>query len=90
MEDFKKDLIKAKNQFQMIENFVDKYQPVRMQSLIGETLMNVLDVTGLEKLKAYERQIIGRMHDVILEDNGVPDLKAVKDQLVKSMNEKAI
>ena len=77
MEGLRQGPSKAKNQFQMIENYVEKYQPIKMQSLIGETLSSILDVSGLEKLKAYEKQVVGNMHDIVLQDNGIPDLKAV-------------
>ena len=61
----------------MVENFVEKYVPIRIQSQVGKTLHAVLKPFVphyIEKLEEYEEEIFGEMHQVVLDDDGMPDL----------------
>ena len=58
----------------MVENFVEKYIPARIQSQISDTLQQVLPPKALEVLAAYEKVRFGEMHAVILDDDGYPAL----------------
>ena len=70
-----------KNHFSMVENFVEKYVPSHIQSMIGETLGKCL--TGDEDkrlLREFERDKFKVLHDIILNDDGFPDLyQKIKD-----------
>lgn len=58
----------------MVENFVEKYIPVRIQSQISETLQQVLPYKETQTLAAYEKLRFGEMHQIILDDDGYPNL----------------
>ena len=60
----------------MVENFVEKYIPVRIQSQISETLQQVLPLREIGILAVYEKEKFKNMHEVILEDDGYPHLYA--------------
>jgi hypothetical protein len=64
----------------MVENFVEKYIPVRIQSQISETLQQVLPYKETQTLAAFEKLRFNEMHQLILEDDGVPRLyEKIKD-----------
>ena len=50
------------NHFAMVENFVEKYIPVRIQSQISETLRRLLGEEDLRELDRYEEEKFHRMH----------------------------
>jgi len=58
----------------MVENFVEKYIPVRIQSQISETLQTVLPYKEIETLLKYEKDKFKDLHQTILDDDGIPDL----------------
>lgn len=58
----------------MVENFVEKYIPVRIQSQISETLQQVLPYKETQTLAAYEKLRFSEMHQIILDDDGYPNL----------------
>ena len=62
------------NHFAMVENFVEKYVPVRIQSQISETLHAIMPDQYVEPLDDFERGKFRDMHDAILDDDGIPDL----------------
>ena len=62
------------NHFAMVENFVEKYIPVRIQSQISETLQQVLPYKEAQTLAAFEKLRFNEMHTIILEDDGEPHL----------------
>lgn len=69
------------NHFAMVENFVEKYVPIKTQTHISKTLHFVFQHTNmheaLEQLDEYEDTTFAEMHQVVLEDEGMPDLRAV-------------
>ena len=62
------------NHFAMVENFVEKYIPVRIQSQISQTLQQCLPYKEVQQLAEYERAKFKEMHQSILDDDGKPDL----------------
>lgn len=62
------------NHFAMVENFVEKYIPIRIQSQISEALQLVLPFKEAQTLHAYEKDKFKELHQIILDDDGVPDL----------------
>ena len=62
------------NHFAMVENFVEKYIPVRIQSQISETLQQVLPYKEAQTLAAFEKLRFNEMHAIILEDDGMPHI----------------
>jgi len=58
---------------QTTDNYLDKYIPFRIQNLISETLDNVIDSHQHKKLTKYEKYKFKKMHDYVLNDEGIPD-----------------
>lgn len=68
-------LDKKENQIYTIENYVDKYAPIRFQSLLSEVLNEV--ITGSKEREALfviEKKLFGDLHQALLCDNGVGTL----------------
>ena len=53
---------------QTLMRFVDRYQPVKTQSQIGETLHCILGTKSLHRLQNYELQIFRKLNYAILDD----------------------
>eukprot|EP00347_Sterkiella_histriomuscorum_P014931 403358959 len=70
------------NQVQTIENFIEKYVPIRVQSQISEILNEVMSGKQLELLEEVEKKKFDELHQVLLLDSGVANLL----QQIKSMN----
>ena len=51
-----KELDEKTNQFNTVENFVEKYIPIRIQSQISETLSAVLTRSQINKLENFEME----------------------------------
>lgn len=62
------------NQIQTIENFVEKYVPIRVQSQISEILGEVLTGKQRELLSEIEKRKFDELHQVLLIDNGFSNL----------------
>lgn len=71
---FKENLENNTNHFAMVENFIEKYIPVRIQSQISESLHKVLPERECKQLQKYERIRFRDLHATILDDDGIPDL----------------
>ena len=65
---------KHRNHSLTLENFMEKYVPMRIQSQISETLNSCLDRKSMKFLAQYERQKFEDLHNMILEDEGNPGL----------------
>ena len=64
-----------------VENFIEKYLPVRIQSQISETLHYLYQGSDLKFLIETEKQIFDRMHQNILVDDGFGDLVRQMNQI---------
>jgi len=62
------------NHFAMVENFVEKYMPIRIQSQLSETLRALLSPAMIDKLDEFEEGAFAKFHARILEDDGIPAL----------------
>ena len=66
---------RKENQICTIENFIDKYQPIRIQSQVSELINQVFDESPYSKLIATaEKRMFDNLHQTLLIDNGVADL----------------
>lgn len=73
------------------DNYLDKYLPFRIQNFISETLENVLPKPQLEKLVEFEKYKYKHMHENIIKDEGISNLKKsfsnIKEHYKVAMNE---
>ena len=56
MEELKMDVENHGNHFAMVENFVEKYIPIRIQSTISEVLSYILPIPERNKLSEFEKR----------------------------------
>lgn len=57
-----------------IENFLEKYLPIKVQSQISETLKAIGDKKSRRNLDQYESVKYEELHTAILEDTGHPEI----------------
>ena len=74
------------NHFAMVENFIEKYIPVRIQSQISFTLQEVLPEKALGLLSEYEKARFKEMHTILLDDDGIPQLAEQLKEIRFDMN----
>ena len=79
------DLDNKTNQFNTVENFVEKYIPIRIQSQISETLASVLSRSQLNKLENFEMEKFKSLNLVILDDDGSSNLKEMMREILKEI-----
>lgn len=79
------ELDEKTNQFNTVENFVEKYIPIRIQSQISETLGQVLPRSQLNKLENYEMEKFNELNMKILEDDGSANLAAIMKEVLKEV-----
>lgn len=60
------------------DNFLDKYLPIKIQTMIGDTLHKLLPYEEEVRLCGYEEEKFGELREIVLKDNGVPQLEKKK------------
>ena len=63
------------NEFLTLENFIEKYIPLKMQNQIAETLDNIFQVKEKKKLRKFEEKKFSELRSNIIADRGLPDLQ---------------
>ena len=63
------------NEFMRLENFIEKYLPLKMQNAISHTLQFVMEPKQKWKLREYDEVKFLELRELLLEDKGMPDLK---------------
>lgn len=62
------------NHFAMIENFVEKYLPVRIQNQITDIMKTILPIEMKSKYLKFEKKKSLELNQIILDDDGIPDI----------------
>lgn len=70
------------NHIVTIENFIEKYLPIRVLTQLSEVFNSVLSEDGsdcaeLRRLAKYEKLKYSQYNHVILNDSGIPDIMKV-------------
>ena len=73
----------------MVENFVEKYVPIRIQSTISEVFQYILPYKERIKLSEFEKKKFAELHQIILEDDGIPKLAEQLKQIRMKMDDKS-
>lgn len=69
-----KTLEEHHNQSLTIENFMEKYMPIKVQTQISDTLKAIVDKKLRKNLENFETQKFEELHTLILSDNGDPSI----------------
>ena len=70
LTDFDQRISLTNNHCVAIDNYLDKYQPVRMQAMIGDTLHACLLDEQRRKHELYDQDKIALLYKMILDDTG--------------------
>ncbi len=76
------------NHFAMVENFVEKYIPIRIQSTISEALNHILPYKDRGRYAEFDKKKFAELHQTILEDDGIPRLAEQLKQIRMKMEDK--
>ena len=76
----------TKNHCLALDNYLDKYQPVRVQSMIGDTLKACLTGDERRSHELYENDKISLLYRIVLEDTGE---QSNIQRLIIQLNEQA-
>jgi len=78
-----------KTRFLMVENFVEKYQPILVQIAISNTLSScIFKKEQLIALENYEAKSLSALHQTILQDTGMPELVRKVNEIRKAVENK--
>jgi len=69
-----KDLDVQLNKIKSMEHFIDKYIPIRVQQLIGETFSAIVSQTQLQRLQNFEMEKYKKLNEDVLDDETHPEL----------------
>lgn len=75
-------------QMKTLENFCEKYIPLQTQNAISKTMHGFIGPTQKARLEDYEIEIFTELHNVVLDDDGQPDLSDEKEKIINEINEK--
>lgn len=75
-------------QMKTLENFCEKYVPLQTQNAISKTLHGFISPTQKARLEDFEIEVFTELHNVVLGDNGEPDLGNEKEKIVNEINDK--
>ena len=77
------------NDISTIENFIEKYLPIRVLAQLSDILTAVYrnsESSEMKRLIKYERKKIGHFNEIILNDNGVPNIMKIISEVKFRIN----
>lgn len=89
--DFRKTKIKADqvgDHAKTLENYCEKYIPLQVQNAISKTLHGYIGPTQKVRLEDYEVKVFADLHELILDDNGIPNLDQQREKIAEEINER--
>jgi hypothetical protein len=72
------------NEFMRVENFLEKYLPLKVQNQISSTLTVVLPGKDRGRLREYEDHKFLELRENLILDKGLPDLEKEVDKIVNN------
>lgn len=87
VHDLLEQVAKASDHCQALDQYLDRYQPVRMQSMISETLEACLKDEPRRMHELYHSDKIGLLYRAILEDDG--EHRYAITEAIRKLNDKA-
>ena len=77
------------NDISTIENFIEKYLPIRVLAQLSDILTAVYrnsESSEMKRLIKYERKKIRHFNEIILNDNGVPNIMKIISEVKFRIN----
>ena len=81
------DLDGQLNKIKTMEHFIDKYIPIRVQQLIGETVVAVANQSQQTRLQNFEMEKYKKLNEDVLDDETNPDMITLMESIGKQLEE---
>jgi hypothetical protein len=75
------------NHIVTIENFIEKYLPMRVLTQTGQVLASVLEDGYADKINTVVNSLLDQLREHILKDSGIPDLMEVMSKMNKRVKQ---
>ena len=62
------------NEVKTLDNWIEKYEPLRTQNQVSQTLSAILTGKEKKRLTDYDDMLFTKLYDVVLLDDGRPDI----------------
>lgn len=72
------------NEFLRLENFMEKYIPLKIQNQISHTLNAVVEPKNKWRLKDYEEQKFLELREHMLDDKGMPNIEKETQSIIEN------
>ena len=70
-----------------MEHFIDKYIPIRVQRLIGDTISAIGSKSQLTRMQNFEMEKYKKLNEEVLEDEGHPELHDIMTKVAEELTE---
>ena len=80
-DDINNDTDTLKQKMSTMEHFIDKYIPIRVQKLIGESIASIGSHSQLQRFQNYEMEKYKKLNLEVLEDETNSDLKLLMEKV---------
>ena len=70
-----------------MEHFIDKYIPIRVQHLIGQTITAIASQSQMQRMQNYEMEKYKRLNEDLLNDETNPELIDLMRAVAKDLDE---
>ena len=77
------------NEFQRVENFLEKYLPLKVQNQISHTLTAITPNKDRWRLRDYDEVRFLEMREKMLDDKGLPDLEQECENIITSAKQQS-
>ena len=78
-------LSKTTNHILGLDNYLEKYNPIRVQEFINETLRSVLDGKERRRLELYDSEKTAILYKNLVQDDGTGNIA----ELMRDLHERA-
>lgn len=78
------------NEFMRLENFLEKYLPLKVLNLLSKALNYTIEHKYKWKLKDWEDQTFVEMRERLLEDSGLPDMEKECKSIISTAKQQSV
>lgn len=69
-----------------LENYIEKYVPLQIQNALSKSLNGYVSPQQKIRLEDYEVKVFSELHDIILKDDGIPNIDEQREEITKEIN----
>lgn len=86
-DEVNKDLDVLLNKIKTMEHFINKYIPIRIQQLIGQTINAIGSQSQLTRMQNYEMEKYKKLNEDVLDDESNPELMDLMRSVAKELTD---